>query len=409
MELLNKSVIKFNCIDSKLIFDLDITTSLPDCILEKKIFEKLNKYKNSINNVTNIRLWDFCKKLSNPYEIIHVNFKGKNSNCGIGNYDPISRSFFKMWEILNDFNLVDNNKKMGYAALAEGPGGFIECFNFYRRKNSNFHYEDKLFCITLKPYNKDIPGWKKSQKVFRESCNYHISYGKDDTGNLYNVENIRFFSEEIGKDKVDLVTADGGFDFSYDYSNQETSAFQLIFCEIVTGLTVLNKNGNMVIKIFDIFNSATIDLIYILCHYFENIYITKPFTSRPANSEKYFVCKNFKGISEIDLNKLHSLVEEINIISEQKKNVNRLLENEIPEEFINILNSANIHFISSQINSLIKAITYVKNKIDNEDINNIRKNQTIFSTAWCKKYHFPINIRSKFLNENNNYNYIPTY
>ena len=165
----------------------------------------------------------------------------------------------------------------------------------------------------------------------------------------------------------------------------------------------------MIIKIFDIFNYSTVDLIYILCCYFENIFITKPFTSRPANSEKYIVCKNFLGINSTELNKLHSLVEEIDIISQQKKNVNRIISNKIDDDFLKILNSGNIHFISSQITSLTKAITYVKNKIDNEDINNIRKNQTVYSTAWCKKYNFPINYRSKFLNENNNYNYIPTY
>ena len=78
--------------------------------------------------------------------------------------------------------------------LAEGPGGFIECFNFYRRRFC-LNPIDTVNCITLKPYNNDIPGWKKSRGIFRECNKYTISYGKDETGDLYNVENIKYFAK----------------------------------------------------------------------------------------------------------------------------------------------------------------------------------------------------------------------
>ena len=35
----------------------------------------------------------------------------KNTNLGIANYDPISRAFFKLWEICQDFNLIDDKKR----------------------------------------------------------------------------------------------------------------------------------------------------------------------------------------------------------------------------------------------------------------------------------------------------------
>ena len=94
-----------------------------------------------------------------------------------------------------------------------------------------------------------------------------------------------------------MVTGDGGFDFSDDYSNHEIMAFQLIFCEAVTGLSILKIGGNMVLKLFDLFHHCSLELIYILCCYFDNVYIVKPFTSRSANSEKYIVCKGFRAVS----------------------------------------------------------------------------------------------------------------
>ena len=40
-----------------------------------------------INNNDNIMIWDFCKKLSNEYELLHHCIKN-GTNLGIANYDP---------------------------------------------------------------------------------------------------------------------------------------------------------------------------------------------------------------------------------------------------------------------------------------------------------------------------------
>lgn len=178
---------------------------------------------------------------------------------------------------------------------------------------------------------------------------------------------------------------------------------------MVTGLSILKKNGNMVLKIFDIFHESTIDLIYILSIYFKKTAIVKPFTSRAANSEKYIICKNFIGISDTDLKKLYDIVNELAIISRQNKNVKRIISNKIPDDFIKLISANNIYFISKQIKSLIKGISYVKDHIDNDDINEIKKHQTIYSIAWCTKYMFPINNRCRFLKNSNNYNYMPNF
>ena len=408
MELLNKPVLTINNIKDNISFNMEIDDHIPKSVLNLEVNDKLNKYKSMIDN-TNIKIWDFCKKLSNEYELLHHCIRNKNTNLGIANYDPISRAFFKLWEICHDFNLIDDKKeRLVLGALAEGPGGFIECFNFYRRRYCK-NLDDIVNCITLKPYNNDIPGWKKSHRIFRECWKYNICYGQDGTGNLYKLENIKDYMKLFRYNRADLVTGDGGFDFSNDYSNQEVYAFRLIFCEAVTGLTVLKLGGHMVLKIFDILHQSTIDLLYILSTYFDKIHIVKPFTSRSANSEKYIVCKNFLGISEENLESLYNIINELEIINQQKKFVKRIISNQIDTQFLDLINSSNIYFISKQIKSLIKGLAFVKEKLNNEDINEIKKIQTIYSLAWCKKYDFPINNRCRYLKDTNNYNYIPNF
>ena len=409
MELLNKATIQISNHSFKPNISLSISSELPESPYDIKPLEKLNYYKNMIDEIKNPKIWDFCKKNSNEYELLHHYVKNRNINLGIANYDPISRSFFKMWEILNDFEIIDKTKKnITYGALAEGPGGFIEAFNFFRRRFSD-NPMDQVNCITLKPYNGEIPGWKNSHRIFKECSTYNISWGIDETGNLYKTDNIKYFSNLFKGNKAELVTADGGFDFSDDYSNQELSAFRLILAEVVTGLNILANNGSMVIKIFDIYHPATIDLIYMLAFYFKNVFIVKPYTSRAANSEKYLVCKGFKGIEQDDINSLMNILDEYSIVEEQNKYVKRILTNEIPEDFHKVLKSNNIYHVAKQIKSLLKGLTLTKVKLSNNDINNIKNEQAIYSLAWCNKYKFPVNNRCRYLNENNPYNYIPNF
>ena len=69
--------------------------------------------------------WDFIKKYTNQYEFIHTTIPNKNTSiCKI---KPISRAFFKLIEIYNQFNLLPKKtSSLKSFHLAEGPGGFIE-------------------------------------------------------------------------------------------------------------------------------------------------------------------------------------------------------------------------------------------------------------------------------------------
>ena len=57
-------------------------------------------------------------------------------------------------------------------------------------------------------------------------------------------------------------------------------------------LRVLKKGGKFVLKIFDLFTDFSVDLVHLLYLHFEKISICKPYSSRPANSERYIVCLN---------------------------------------------------------------------------------------------------------------------
>ena len=93
-------------------------------IVLKDEYNNLISYKNKIDSLQDDKSWDSAKKLSNLYELIYLPNK-KYKYDSISNYEPLSRAYFKLFEILVDFNLIDHNHKINIASLAEF-GGFIE-------------------------------------------------------------------------------------------------------------------------------------------------------------------------------------------------------------------------------------------------------------------------------------------
>ena len=54
---------------------------------------------------------------------------------------------------------------------------------------------------------------------------------------------------------MDIITGDGGFDFSQDYNNQEKSAFRLILTQVAYAITMQKHSGHFILKIFDMFEN----------------------------------------------------------------------------------------------------------------------------------------------------------
>ena len=77
---------------------------------------------------------------------------------------------------------------------------------------------------------------------------------------------------------------------------------QLLLAQCAAALATLRVGGHFVCKGFDFFTPFSAGLLYLMHLAFEQICIYKPAQSRPANSERYLVCKGMRagveGITE---------------------------------------------------------------------------------------------------------------
>jgi len=346
------------------------------------LYKHLNKAKSLIDNCS--EQWDTIKKYTNPYEFIHTIIPGyKHAICKL---IPLSRAFYKMIEICQVFELVEeDNKLLNSFHLAEGPGGFIEALT-YLRKNPLDTYTG----MTLINTDEQTPGWKKSANFLKNHQEtVKLEFGKSKNGDLYLPENFEYIYKKY-KGTQDLVTADGGFDFSCDFNNQENMILRLLYTEICYALILQKTGGNFILKMFDLFLKPTIDIIYMLSLCYETVSISKPTTSRSANSEKYIICKNMKNIDKEELFK-----EFYNHLTILQKEPNKYLCNIIhtpPEQgYLNNIRELNCILGQNQLEMINTTMSLIEQIKKREKINSYKKQNIENGIHWCKKYKVPFN------------------
>ncbi len=269
---------------------------IQDLKKRKNIYYVMSKFERYIN--------DYDKDI-NHLTVKYFGLDGKNKQPKI-----LSRAFYKLWELLFMFELVDHNAKNFVSAhLAEGPGSFIQATMFYRDKFAPRHSKnDEYYGVTLhaEDIKKYVPKMeenfvkfygKEKPLRFKLHKTYPIKESKGsklkDNGDLTTKKTRDMFGGNFSQKKANFVTADGGFDWN-DENLQEQEAYKLILSQIVTALKIQAPKGNFVCKIYESFTEITAKFILLLKSFYEKVFVCKPLMSRASNSEKYIICLGFK-------------------------------------------------------------------------------------------------------------------
>ena len=231
----------------------------------------------------------------------------------------------KMYEMCIQMKLFDKGNDIKCFCNAELPGAFIVAINHFIKTNmpdSKFEWrassympdaakekqganstilEDKykiyennksnwLFGDEYKDYEegklKDIKGKKQPYTAI--------------TGDLMDTNQVIRLADLVHKIFITgatLYTSDAGIDVSDDYNKQEEKTILLNYGQCLCGILSLGIGGNFVIKMYTFLTEFNRSLIIVLSSLFKEFYITKPATSRPANSEIYLIGIHFKGIT----------------------------------------------------------------------------------------------------------------
>ena len=201
---------------------------------------------------------------------------------------------------------------------------------------------------------------------------------------------------------MDFITADGGFDFSIDFNKQEQLASKLILVEMLYTIIMQKKGGSCIIKMYDTFTKISIDIIYFLSSFYKSAYITKPSTSRTANSERYLICENFKLDDTLEYYTFfRSIFDFLTVDSDTT--IESILSTEFPYKFLNSLEEINAIIASEQIDNIQNTLKIINNSDKSYDKLNMLKETNIQKClGWCIKnkvtHNKFNNVSNKFLN-----------
>ena len=99
-------IYNFNNVYGNFLLNRDIKLTLSNNVeisLSQSLYHYLTSSKQRIDN--NVEEWDFFKKITNPYEFIHT--PPQNYMRAVADYSAISRSFYKLIEIVMNYELFD--------------------------------------------------------------------------------------------------------------------------------------------------------------------------------------------------------------------------------------------------------------------------------------------------------------
>jgi hypothetical protein len=246
---------------------------------------------------------------------------------------------------------------------------------------------DRYYGMTLVNEDPICPGWKKTRTFLENNPNVIIENGADKTGNLISLNNFLYCVEKY-KNKMDIVTADGGFDFSVDFNKQENMATQLILCEVFYALALQKQGGSFILKIFDVFRKTTVDILYILSYYYNDVSIMKPYTSRVANSEKYVICQGFK------VSDSQAIIQQFASVFPSLLN-GGVLSSFLPFDhdlyFLNRIEEMNAMVSFQQIENITSTLSIITNHRNAEKLEQYKRANVNKCIAWCEKYEIPYN------------------
>lgn len=378
--------------------ELHATNEPPSAYISNSLSYYLMDIKDNITLYE--KDWDIYKKYTNPYEYIHTAIPNKKRS--VSTCKPLSRSYFKMIEIVNTFRVLDfvyetpnkinilraKHDPIKSFHLAEGPGGFIEALAELR-SNPNDTYTG-MTIIDGDNNDFNVPGWKKS-KSFIDSCpNFRVENGKTGDGNILNLENFEYCKNTYAS-SMDLITADGGFDFSMEFNNQEISITRLLFAQIAYAICMQKKDGVFILKIFDAFMHHTVDLLALLSSFYSKTYITKPQTSRYANSEKYIVCKGFlfKNCAEFYPFIHNAFASMMDLPETSPLYIHRFLNMPLSCFFLSKIEEYNSIFGQQQIDNIYYTLSLVETKNKTEKIDALIRTNIQKCINWCVKNNVP--------------------
>lgn len=322
--------------------------------MPKKRFLKLKTQLEMADytiDTRNIYDWDNLKKVVRFYR---PNDTAKHLKTIIEkkfNQKSISQAWVKMYEIIVKYNLIKSNSNTYKTFhLCEAPGNFISATNHYIKTQTNIENFD-WYAQTLNPFIS-----VNKLRAFKDDFNYIRNYsnrwkfGYNDSGDIMDIENIKWYRKFTLDKNVDLITSDCGIPETFGFD----SVIKLHCAQLIFILYNLPDKSSCVAKMkIPIIHSLQVELYYKYYQSFDKLYFYKG-NQNPSSKEFYLVGIGYnRSVLEKELDSLLQIFK--NYDTEYNK------DRTFPESFIFQLEKIYGVLVDNYIFNFERKLYYVDN------------------------------------------------
>lgn len=355
--------------------EIDTIVQIPPLYqeLKRKIY-----MTNFLIDTRNLNQWNYVKKKVRYYTPANksehlTSYVEKHYNTG-----KISQAWLKMYEMIIDLNLIENQSELKTFHLCEAPGNFIAAMIYHINKHTTIKNFD-WYAQSLNPEFRDDAkktAFGDDYGLIAKNKNRWL-WGKDNTGDITHRDNIIFYKDYIKN--AELVTSDCGVPFEFDAESD--TLIKVHFAQLVMILYGLSIGKTFLAKLMiPLVEPIQISMLYLLYQSFDKLYFYKGVVNTYSN-EIYVIGKGYRGISdEMKSVLLHTLEN-----FDRKKD---LFNNNYPKNFIEQLNYIFQVFVNRYITGFDRQLYYADNSeiLSEQHFKEIKKAINDKNIEWVMKY-----------------------
>lgn len=284
-----------------------------------KIYQNLQTLRNHLTNTKN-KMDPYFNKYKYVFRSAISNFEPfKELKIEITerwNTPNVTNTWIIEYEIYDKFQLIPefvNNKWTSFHSV-NLPASNIFALYHYIHTHRDENFQSKFHWLASAPVNnKKYKGDSDNYRLVENyPNNWCINFqDQNANGDITNVQFTEYVKKWIQtKNKVNLFIGNIEINIGKDFNNEETKYNKSLLAQIYLGLSILTKHGNAVFRNLTFFTPFNISMIAWLKQYFDEFIIYKPVSSKRYSSEIFFICKNFKGISDKNLFYIKTILQD---------------------------------------------------------------------------------------------------
>lgn len=264
--------------------------------------------------------------------------------------NSMTNAWLKCWEMIHVFELLPQSGHSLVFCNAELPGAFLFAIHHFMNTKSRGTYD--WMANSLYPSDGAILGdqFGLYSRYPKKWCMTSDGVHNGDVTSMDTIERLK----QMTRQQVDLYTSDIGIEMTHEtFDKQEEIEAPLHLGQIICGLQTLKEGGHLVCKTFMFFSPFSMSLLYLTSLCFKEFFIYKPETSRPGNSEVYWIGKAYLRNEEI-------IELFMNTLSTWKKEYMDIYLKPIPEEAYLKIVLASYRIFGRQIGFIEEMVGTVK-------------------------------------------------